>query len=187
MFNRDLYRDKQVPATVLLIIAIKEYGMEVLDWEPELLRSKIEVDHSITFPTINHDKLHAAITILVTESFEEDWRVFETCCNLFSNDIVDHDEVNELEAEDIAVGVAEAGLIKQCGLEDNESLTYGDEVRAYAGLVFHNYGMHKAPRLFPQAIMPDSVKCDDKEKNDALQQLFDAHVDHILGYIEKIE
>jgi hypothetical protein len=187
MLNREIYKDKQAPAVVLLLVASKEYGMDVLDWEPELVREQIEKDHSITLPTINHDKLHAAITILTTESFEDDWRVFETCCMLFTNTIVDHDEINELEAEDLIVGIAEASLIKQCGLEDKEKIIYGDEVRAYAGLVFHNYGMHKPPKLFPQAIMPESVKSDDKDKNEALQQIFDAHVDYIIGYTDKID
>jgi hypothetical protein len=181
MFTKDIYLDEKAPAFALLFITIRKYGMDMLHYEPELVREEIEKDYGIKLPTINHDKLQAAIVILATETYENDWRVFETCNHLFNNSMIDHDVMHKLEAEEIIVGQAEVSLIR------SEPIKYDDEIRAYAGIVFHDYGMHKAPKLFPQALMPDSVKCKDDEKNEALKELFDAHAHYILSYLEKIE
>src|ERR1019366_1750451 len=103
--------------------------------------------------------------ILTTEHFESDWRVFETTCHFLNNQAMDHEALEPIEAEEIAVGVAEVSLIKKDSLDEGEQLIFGEEVRAYAGLAFHEYGMHKAPTIFPTAIMPKSNKADDKNKN----------------------
>jgi len=55
------------------------------------------------------------------------------------------------------------------------------------GSILHEYGFHKAPKLFKSAIMPKSVEADDKEKNAALKELFDAHANYVIDYMEKID
>lgn len=184
MFTRDVYKDEKAPAYALLFVTMRKYGVECFEWEPELLRVEINRDYDIRLSDLQHDKLHAAIVVYTTNQFETDWRVFETCCQLFNNELVDHEDLNPLEAEEIIIGIVEASLIKK---DDEDGLEYDDEVRAYAGLVFHNYGMHKAPRLFPAALMPKSAPAEDKEKNLALKELFDTHFNYILEYLEKID
>jgi hypothetical protein len=186
MFTRDVYKDDKAPSIALLAVTIKKYGIESLEYEPELLRQEINRDYDIRISTLNHDKLQAAITVLFTEAFENDWRVFETCCHLFNNTLVDHDIVNPLEAEELIVGIVEATIIKESILEDKEKLHYDDEIRVYAGRIFYDYGFHKAPKLFSEAIMPKTVGGSDKEKNAALNELFEAHTQYILDYLEKI-
>lgn len=187
MFTLDVYKDDRAPAIALLLVTLKKFGTECLDLEPQLLRQEIEKTYNIKLSQINHDKLHAAIIILSTDAFEKDWRVFETCCHILCNKLVEHDELNELETEEIIAASAEASLIKQSVLESEETINYDDEVRAYAGLVFYNHGFHCAPKLFPQAIMPKSNKCDDKEKNEGLQEIFNTRIEIVLDYLEKID
>lgn len=187
MFSRDVYKDDKAPAYALLIVTLKKYGMDSLEWEPELLRQEIERDYNIKLSDLQSDKLQAAIVTLTTDHFEHDWRVFEVSSHLFNNTPIDHEDVEPLEAEEIAVALAEATLIKAGGLEDEERMDYGDEVRAYLGKLFHDYGFHKAPKIFPKAIMPKSVEAHDKEKNAALKEVFDAHAEYVLDYLEKIE
>lgn len=184
MFARDVYKDSKAPGYILLAVTLRKYGLDSLDYEPELLRMQIESDYDIKLTDLQSDKLQAAITVFSTDHFEGDWRVFETCCHLFSNELVDHDVINQLEAEELIVGVAEAVLIKG---DIGDVLHYDDEVRAYAGQVFYEYGFSKPPKLFPTAIMPaNAVEHDDKEKNAALKELFDAHAQYILDYYEKL-
>lgn len=187
MFNRDIYKDPKVPAFVLLATTIKKYGMNSLEYEPELLRNEIEKDYDIKLPDINMDKLQAAIIVMTTDHFYNDWRVFETCCHLFHNEPVDADVVNPLDAEDIAVGLAEATMIKADTLDTHSELDFDDEIRAYAGQVFFEYGMSTAPFIFRSAIMPSipGSAINDPDKNDALRELFDGHSEYILNYIEK--
>ncbi len=188
MFTIDVYKDEKAPAFALMGVTLTKYGMAAIEHEPELLREQIEKDYGIKLSDLQMDKLQAAIIVLCSDAFYDDWRVFETCSHLFSNSPVDHDVVNPLEAEDIAVALAEATLIKSCVLEKDERIQYHDEVRAYAGLIFHDYGLSKAPKIFPTAIMPaNSGNTDnDKSKNDSLKELFDAHSEYIVDYIEKL-
>lgn len=189
MFSLDVYKNEESPAFILLGVTLKKYGVACLEYDPELLRNQIERDYDIKLPDINMDKLQAAMTVMQTNQFYDDWRVFETCCHLFHNEIVDADVLNPLDAEDIAVGLAEATLIKSSVIEDIEELTFDDEIRAYAGQVFHDYGLSAPPFLFRTAIMPNPIGSSENDpvKNEALRELFDSHTEKIMSYIDKLQ
>jgi hypothetical protein len=186
MFTRDVYRDQQAPAFALLAVTIRKYGLSILEEEAEFLRMEINRDYDVRLSDLQNDKLQAAINILLTDHFEYDWRVFETCCHLLSNQPTEFDVLNPLEAEQIAIGVAEARLIKSEILDEDEALIFGDEVRAYVGHIFYEYGLHKAPKIFPTAIMPNSVPVNDVTKNEALTELYQTHLEIILDYMDKL-
>jgi len=188
MFTRDVYLDNKAPSYALLVVTLKAFGMEALEWEPELLRQEIDREYDIKLSDLQHDKLHAMVVCMVTDHFEHDWRVFETCVSLFNGESVDHEDLNPLEAEEIAVGLAEFMLLKKD--VDIGPTHFGEEVRAYAGIIFYEYGMHHSPKIFPTAIMPKSVNQDDAindEKNEALKEIFDTHVQYVLDYLEKLD
>ena len=187
MFLRDVFKDESAPAYAVMIAAIRKYGLESLEWEPELLREEIDKDYDIKISDLQQDKLQAAMSTLTTDHFEHDWRVFEVCGHLFNNQSIDHDDLCPLEAEEIAVAIAEFSLIRQDTIDDDEKIVYGDEVNAYVGQLFYDYGLHKAPNIFKTAIMPKSNKANDKDKNEALKEIFDTHVTYILEYLEKFE
>ena len=183
MFSRDVFKDEKAPAYALLVVVLRKYGMDSLEWEPEFLRQEIDNDYDIKLSDLQQDKLQAAINVFTSDHFEEDWRVFEVIGHLMNNQPIDFDDLSPLEPEEIAVTLAEIGLIR----DGDEKITYHDEVRAYVGLIFHEYGMHKAPKIFPTAIMPKSNEADDKDKNAALKEIFDVHAAYVLSYLEDIE
>mgnify|MGYP000196158323 CR=1 FL=1 len=187
MFSRDVFKDEKAPAYALLITTIKKYGLDSLEWEPEILRAEIDRDYDIHISDLQNDKIQAAMNVLTSDHFEHDWRVFEVSSHLFNNQPMDHEDVCPLEAEEIAVALAEFRLIRTDTLDEGEKLVFGEEIRAYAGHIFYEYGMHKAPKIMPTAIMPKSNKADDKDKNEALKEIFDVHASYILDYLEKIE
>lgn len=186
MFSRDVYKDDKAPAYVLLGVTLKKYGLAALEEEPELLRMLIERDSDIKLSDLQADKLQAAICTMLTDQVETHWRIFEPCVHLFNNQYVEHDILTPVEAEEIAVALAEIAMIKNDVLDKNELIHYGEEVLAYAGHVFYEYGMSKAPDIFPDAIMPKCNDCCYAEKNAALKELFNAHVEYILDYLEKL-
>jgi len=185
IFSRNIFKEEKAPSFALLVTTLNKYGNAALTWEPELLKHQIESDYDIKVSDLQADKLQAAITVMTTNQFETDWRVFEVVSNLFNNSATDHMEIDPLEAEEIAVALAEVALIKQGASDDDEKIDYSDEVRAYAGKVFYEYGMHKAPKIFLNAIMPESAPANDDDKNEALKELFNARVEFILDYLEK--
>lgn len=181
MFTRKILQDQNAPAYALLVILLKRYGLEAIDWEPELMRQTMESDYQIQLTELQHDKLQAAILVFSSNWFETSWRVFEHCCQLFSNQATDHGLLNPLEPEQIAIAVSEATLIKET------TIKYDDEIRAYVGLILADWGCSKPPSIFPTALMPKTSGADDSEKEKALKEIFDTHAAYVLDYVENIE
>jgi len=186
MFTKDVYKDEQAPAFALLAVTLRKYGTAILEEEPEFIRMQIENDYLLKLSDLQSDKLQAAITIMITDHFQEDWRVLETCCHLLSNQPVEHDVLNPLDPEQLAIGLAEFRLIKADTQDDNDQTIFSDEVRAYIGHIMHEYGFHRAPSLFPIAIMPASAPADDVEKNEALNEVYRVHIEYVLDYLSRI-
>lgn len=181
MLKAMVYQDLNAPPVALLIIFIATYGPEALDWDSQIIRNEIEKDYAITLDDLQADKLNAAIEVLTSNLYEENWNVYETCSHLLANVPVDSTIVVPLQVEEIIKSLAEAFLIR------HESLEFGPDINLYVGQIFYDFGMSKAPKLFSSAIMPDGNKSDDKEKNDALQELFDKHVNDVIEYVGKLE
>ena len=180
--TNEVFKDKNAPVSALLAAFLKKYGTAALAWQPELMRKCFKEDYDIEMTNLQMDKLHAGIVILTTDQFEQTWKAFEACCHLMCGVPDELDTVNPLDAEEIAAGVAEAALIK------HEVLEYGDDVLAYAGHIFHEYGFSHAPKLFPNAIMPSgTVMSNDDEKNEALKEIFDAHLERVSSYLQELE
>lgn len=181
-----VFKDEKAPAFALLSATLQAFGTEIIETEPELLKEEIEKKYDLTLSQLQSDKIQAAMVVMATNQFEEDWRVFETVCNVFCNQAVDPDVVNPAEAEEIATALAEVALIRNCiTSEDEVGLRFSDEVRAYAGKMFYEYGFSKPPSIFPSAIMPANVvECDDTPKNDSLLELFSTKAELIVAYLE---
>lgn len=181
----EILKDDNAPAIALLAVITHKYDTECYEWEPELLRSDIEQDYSITLSNLQSDKIQAAITILTSQLFEDQIEAFETCCHLLNNQEDTFEDFNPLEPEEIATALAHARLIVD-GQDDR--LAFSDEVRAYAGFMFHEYGMCKAPSIFPTAILPPSNnECDVSEKDQALQELYDEKIRVLKDYMAKVQ
>lgn len=177
-------RDTDIPASVLLVIVLRKYGPGCFDMDPSLLRQDIEDDFKIQLTDLQQDKLQAAITVVSTDQFESHWEVFETCCHLFNNQPDDFESFDPLEAEDVALALAEVDIIKNTA---HEPVEYDSEVNVYAGLVFHEYGMSKPPNIFPTALMPESNECDDSEKNEALDELYKARLKFLHDLMNRLK
>lgn len=181
-----VFKEENAPAFALLASVLQVFGMDALEIEPELIKEEIEKQYEVKITQLQSDKLQAAITVMTTHQFEEDWRVFEVICNTFCNQAVDTESINPAEADEIAVALAEVALIRNNISDGDEGLHFSDEVRAYAGKMFYEYGFSKAPELFPSAIMPpETVSCDDSEKNEALNELFSSRASTIIEYLEE--
>ena len=178
-------KQPQIPAIVLLTIALGRYGVECLHWEPELLREALEGDYGVPISDLQSDKLQAGVIALVTDLTEQDWKVFETSFHLFCGLHEDFTTMTPLEAEYLVMGLAEFELIK---LGDPDGISYSDEVAAYAGRVFFEYGLVNAPDVAPWALMPvgHTDKVDDSEKLEALRELYLARREYLVGLMDRV-
>jgi hypothetical protein len=175
---KEILTDEKAPVVALLKVITEEYGSDCYEWEPLILKAELQRDFKCEISDLQSDKIQAGIVVLTTNQYETDIRVFESVNYLFNNQHDSLDEFNPLEPEELIVGLTEAYLIR------GEELKFSPSVRVYAGYLFQEYGMHKPPTLFPEAIMQER-KGDDKEKNDALQELFDEKIKITTEYIKQ--
>lgn len=182
-FSLDVLKDEKAPAVALLYIVLRKYGTDAFEWQPEFLRDEIQHDFNVALSDLQSDKLQAAIAILQTDLVESQWEVFKTVCHLLNNTPDNFEDSTPLEAEEVAAALAQYRLI--AGTEGTPP--FSDEVNAYAGVIFYNYGLSEAPSIFPTALMPDhAVKADPTEKSQALSQLYDERTKAIVAYVQSI-
>jgi hypothetical protein len=175
--KKEILQDEKAPIIALLAIIKKEYGEECYGWESLVLRAELQEDFDCEISDLQSDKIQAGIVILTTDLYETNIQIFETMNYLLNHQPDDIEELNPLEAEELICGLTEAYLIR------GEKLDFSPEVRTYAGLIFYNYGMHKPPTLFPDALMQER-EGDDSEKNEALQELFEEKIRITKEYLD---
>ncbi|NBQ67399.1 MAG: hypothetical protein EBU46_00665 [Nitrosomonadaceae bacterium] len=163
----DYFKDTQTPASVLLFFVIHYYGVEAFDWEPELLRQELKEDYNIELTDLQSDKIQAAMVLLQTNLFCQDWVVMEKITHILNNHHDDFETVNPVEVEELVAAVAE---IEVMGVE--EDFWWSDEVRAYIGLALYNYGCVVPPSCLAEAIMPPFVGTANLEKTEALNEVY---------------
>ena len=181
-----ILKDKSTPASILLAVVLKEYGTSCLEWESEVLRLEILEDFGIELSPIQSDKLQAAIVILSTDFFENDWHVFNSCIHALNGEPFEHDTFSPIDAEQIAAAMPEVQLIRNDLL--GEGLEFSDEVNIYAGFIFSEYGLFFAPNEFSSAIIPsltsDHYSDSQGEKKESLNQIYTAKKTKIQEYLD---
>jgi hypothetical protein len=175
---KEILSDEKAPVTALIYAITKEYGSECYMWEPLILKAELQKDYNCDISDLQSDKIQAGITLLTTEQYENNMAVFETLNYLFNHQPDDLAEFNPLEPEELICGLTEAYIIR------GEEMVFSPEVRVYAGVIFRDYGLHKPPKLFPRALMEEREGNDD-EKNEALQEIFDAKLKLVEDYLKK--
>ena len=186
MFDTPLtfLRDQDAPATALLAVVTQKYGTVCYDWDPAVLRKEIEEDFSVKLTDLQFDRLQAAITILTTDHFESNWHVFNVCIHLLNGEYADFTTLDPIEAEHIAGAMPEIELLRN---DDEDGIKFSDEVNAYTGLIFYDYGCSKAPDIFPTAQMPrHTVEADTTEKSEALRELYQAKKTYLEEYMARV-
>jgi len=181
MLTAQIYTDINAPPIALLIAFLRNYGPEALEWDNQLIRDEIERDYAITLEDLQVDKLNAAIEVLTSNNFATNWNVYETCGHILSNVPADGDIVSPLQIEEIIKSLAEYYLIR------HEALEFSSDINLYVGKIFYDFGFSKAPELFSSAILPKCNPSDDTDKNQALQELFDYHINYVIEYVGKME
>jgi len=182
MLIPQVFKDEQAPAFALLYCLLKQYGIEALEWDSVVIRDELEKDLNITISDIQSDKLNAAIEVLTSNLYENNWHVFESCNHFLANVPTDTSIVYPIDVEELAAATAEALLIR------HEPLEYSSDINRYVGQILYDYGLSKPPTIFPSAILPSSNKDSSalSEKDEALKQLFDYHLNMVIEYVDKI-
>lgn len=182
-FSINVLQDDKAPAIALVIVVLRKYGVEAMDWQPEFLRDLIKEDFSTPISDLQSDKIQAGFAILKSDLFQSQWEVFKTVCHLLNNTPDSFDDPTPLEAEELAAALAHYKLFAGDG---DDAPPFSDEVKAYIGVIFHHYGMSEPAAIFKDALMPQSVKADPSDKNSALSEIYDARTKSVTEYVQSL-
>jgi hypothetical protein len=148
---RRLLVDPEAFATTLIVVAIDDYGQEVLTWHPQTIATQWADDYGVTPLRANLDKVMAAVTVLTTNYFFKSLSRFIDLCNVLSGDQFDPAEFNPADAGECAWGITEALLLHP----PDEAEPFADEVRHYVAAVLKDEGFVKPPDVLRLAIGGD--------------------------------
>lgn len=142
--------DRNSFATTLYAIALRLFGPEIHEWEPEMFDMEFRDEIGVDMPALNQSKLLALTTALATDSFQSDAMVFRGTCEILCGTPADLVEISPdtLPAE-LAWGVVEIGM------NDPDDLEFSLDVAAYTGLVLDQFGFTSTPRPLEFAVLPD--------------------------------
>lgn len=181
-----LLKDKSTPASTLFAVCYLEYGPEFLDWDPQLLRLELLEDFGVELSDGQSDKLQAAVIIVSTDQFENDWHSFNNCIHALNGEPFEHDVFYPIDAEQIASAMPEVEMLRNNFL--GEGFVFSDEVNCYVGFVLSEYGLFNAPPEFSTALMPPLPGAHESssqaEKYQALSSIYSAKKEKLTKYMD---
>lgn len=135
----EAFSDDSVSAFILYTICYGHFGTDIHSWEPETLWLEIQDDIKAIPSETNKDKIQAAIALVSTNKYYEDFQVFEGICKSFNSQSPDFEWITPLTPEECAWAVAESRLI------DSTPEEYSEEIKAYVQEILRLGGMYLAP------------------------------------------
>jgi len=157
-------------ATPLFLICYNKWGEEFMEWESETLDLEIEDAFQVLIPPDNLDKIHALVSALISDSFYRDWSAFTVICQTLAGGSDVMNLSDPMIVEEVAIGLMEVML------NDSTPGTFSDEVKRYVGLILHEQGFVKPPKILEWAHMPSVYRGSDSKAD--LHQEIDTDTAH---------
>ncbi len=162
-------------ASVLLLIVVDKYGLDVLTWAPQTIRRQLSQDFSLDLPKWTLDKILATVMVVTTNAFYKDLRGFIHVCNILSGDEYQPEEFDPADAAEILWGVLEANLIWPPD-DDPEDTLFSPEIRGYIEEVLQEEGIARPPDVLRLGLNPrtaDKIRADYADDPDLYASLWE--------------
>lgn len=118
---------------ILDLCALKKYGPEWLEWEPETIQAAIQQDHG-NISDLNFSKLMAMKTLHVADSFWKKWEIFVWCAMPLNSLFPDFEVMQVPTVAQCAVAVEVADHARR-------DVTWSEEVKKYLEVVHVHDGI----------------------------------------------
>lgn len=130
---------------VLLGIAVRAFGLECLDWEPETLKLELTDQFHVTPNSTVMNQLNAIITMLKSDLWEKDPVVFNNVAQALDDGAVSMQGFIPASPSEIAWALTEYTLVDRPESMDppSESIEnkLSEDVKAYIGFILKNSGV----------------------------------------------
>ena len=135
----EAFLNENTSAFILYSICIAEFGTQIYEWEPECLWLEIIDSFKVDAVESSKDKIQAAIALTETNSFYENFRVFEAIGKAFNDQNPDVEWVTPLTPEEASWCITEASLI------DETPEKFSLEIEGYIRECLRDSGMITTP------------------------------------------
>lgn len=168
-------------ASVLLTLFLDHYGLEALEWAPETIRMQIEEDFNVQLPTVNLDKLLAAILVVTSNVFYKDLVSFIQLCNVLSGHELNLEVFDPADSAEMAWAITEVLLLDP----PEEPEPFSSDIRDYIGYMLREEGYVTAPDVLRIGLNTDLSQsisqtfADDPEMFQAIHESQIAKADEI--------
>jgi len=176
--NLELFSEKNTFASVLLAAAVKAYGIDILQWDPETIYTELK-DEVENLSDENYNKFMAAVELVTTDKFYYSLPAFIRLCNVLYSGTYNADTWDPADMLEICWGILEGKLIWPEDSFSEQILGYIKERLKYEGF------MLKPKALMLEIDTSDLIPIDEtddpelfkamyqraKEKADALDSL----------------
>jgi hypothetical protein len=136
--------DPSIGAAQLLKYLTDEWKSEWISWEPETIFSEVEKTYNVTLPGQVQEKILALDLLHSSDSFWQDWQVFQIVTVTFGGRQARFDDVQELSLAEIDASMRMAASLSM--MSRNEAKTpYSDEVLGYIAATASNAGLVYLP------------------------------------------
>jgi len=139
----DMLRDPDTIGTPMFILILDRFTMDVLDWEPQTLRSEIQREWNVEPPQENMDKIWALIDILGTNLFNTSLEFFIHACNALSGNSADFQNYDPATVQEMCWALAEQHTVHP--LDEGED--FSSEILEYMKASLREEGFVQVPQF----------------------------------------
>jgi len=138
--------DLNTYATVLVAIAIDQYGADCFEWEPETLRHSLERDFGKQMPSENVDKLNALMLALSTNLFYVSVEAFINICNALDGAGANFQVYDPADVDEMEWALTEVMMNDDQKNPAGEGQLFSQEIRQYMGAQAREEGFLRLPQ-----------------------------------------
>jgi hypothetical protein len=135
--SRSVFSHPEAHPIALDIVLMKNFQLDWLEWLPETLFAEIEHTFKTSIADINRVKILAVQTLHVTDSYWNNWEIFEKTIWALNGMIP---QVKVMQPPDLSILMAGVDIAN--GIRKEK---YEEEVSRYCAAVFLNENVHYAP------------------------------------------
>lgn len=165
-----LFKDEQAHPLVLLRKYLSMFGVEALEWEPEVVKLAVQDETGTSIARVNLMKLLAAITVANHDRFWSDWQTFHFICQALNNLIPSAGSMHDHSIGQMMVAVDIANEIRKDLGPASRVPEFGERVARYIAAQAQESGIWYLPapldfaNRYAAGFMQECTRCGNEEE-----------------------
>jgi len=165
-----MFKDEQTHPLILLRSYLSMFGLDALEWEPQVVKSAIEEETGTSIARVNLMKLLAAITVANHDMFWRDWQTFHFICQALNNLIPSAGAMHDHSVGQMMVAVDIANEIRRDLGPASKVPEFTERVARYIAAQAQEAGIWYLPEplefanRYAAGFMQECLRCGNEEE-----------------------